>query len=239
MKVRIAVEQSDKQQFIERIIRRYHFSAEEKDTLLEVYEKLRRYMSPYALYRINNRMRGVPLIDDGQAALVAMTLGEGVDRLQDYYDKAHALTESYMVECMASELLLQMYAEFNRCYPRFHRRYIKRYVFVGNELPLDTMQALLAELNGTKREAGAENEITANEYGVLLPSKSVVFFALLSENPGEQCEGICMNCENTECEYHRKPEGQVPALVQDTESVCTVEPQQQLNYGYQRIFGKR
>ena len=113
MKVRMAVEQPNKDAFIEQVMRKYHFSTEEKEALQQVYEKVRTYMAPYAIYRINTRMRGVPLLDAEQSALVAMTLGEGVDRLQEYYEQEHALSESYMVECVANELLLQMYADFN------------------------------------------------------------------------------------------------------------------------------
>ena len=148
MKVRMAVEQPNKDAFIEQVMRKYHFSTEEKEALQQVYEKVRIYMAPYAIYRINTRMRGVPLLDAEQSALVAMTLGEGVDRLQEYYEREHALSESYMVECVANELLLQMYADFNQSYPKFHRRYVKRYVFVGEEIPLDGMQALLMEVYG-------------------------------------------------------------------------------------------
>ena len=128
MKVRMAVEQPNKDAFIEQVMRKYHFSTEEKEALQQVYEKVRTYMAPYAIYRINTRMRGVPLLDAEQSALVAMTLGEGVDRLQEYYEREHALSESYMVECVANELLLQMYADFNQSYPKFHRRYVKRHL---------------------------------------------------------------------------------------------------------------
>ena len=61
MKVRMAVEQPNKDAFIEQVMRKYHFSTEEKEALQQVYEKVRIYMAPYAIYRINTRMRGVPL----------------------------------------------------------------------------------------------------------------------------------------------------------------------------------
>ena len=216
MKVRMAVEQPNKDAFIEQVMRKYHFSTEEKEALQQVYEKVRTYMAPYAIYRINTRMRGVPLLDAEQSALVAMTLGEGVDRLQEYYEREHALSESYMVECVANELLLQMYADFNQSYPKFHRRYVKRYVFVGEE-----------------------NDITANEYGVLQPSKSVVFFALLSDNPEQHCQGICMNCGNLECENRMQEARQIQVRMETQEMAAAVEPEQKLNYGYQRIFGQK
>lgn len=254
MKVRMTVEQPNREVFIERVIAKYHFSLENADTLLSVYDKVRSYMAPYAAYRINNHMRGVALIDDHPSAIVAMTLGEGVDRLQEYYDREHALEESYMVECIANELLLLMYAEFNRSYPKFHRRYVKRYVFVGDEIPLDSMCGLLEEIYGKPdKKSGnpaegqepmaqglqSESQIIANAYGVLSPSKSVVFFAILSENPGTQCQGICMNCGNLECENRMQEKRQLQNRVEPPELASTMEEKQQLNYGYQRIFGQK
>ena len=223
MKVRMAVEQPNKDAFIEQVMRKYHFSTEEKEALQQVYEKVRTYMAPYAIYRINTRMRGVPLLDAEQSALVAMTLGEGVDRLQEYYEREHALSESYMVECVGNELLLQMYADFNQSYPKFHR-----------------MQKLLAEVYGRQpADIGQENDITANEYGVLQPSKSVVFFALLSDNPEQHCQGICMNCGNLECENRMQEARQIQVRMETQEMAAAVEPEQKLNYGYQRIFGQK
>ena len=142
--------------------------------------------------------------------------------------------------CVANELLLQMYADFNQSYPKFHRRYVKRYVFVGEEIPLDGMQKLLAEVYGRQpADIGQENDITANEYGVLQPSKSVVFFALLSDNPEQRCQGICMNCGNTECENRMQEARQIQVRMEPQEMAAAMEPEQKLNYGYQRIFGQK
>ena len=47
MKVRMAVEQLNKDAFIEQVMRKYHFSTEEKEALQQVYEKVRTYMAPY------------------------------------------------------------------------------------------------------------------------------------------------------------------------------------------------
>ena len=49
-----------------------------------------------------------------------------------------------------------------------------------------------------------EDDITANEYGVLTPSKSVIFYAILTENPKQICEGICGSCKNANCENRVK-----------------------------------
>ena len=59
----------------------------------------------------------------------------------------------------------------------------------------------IGSLDLDKQEKDIHNkEISANEYGVLSPAKSVVFYAILTENPNKICEGICENCNNKACE---------------------------------------
>ena len=139
-----------------------------------------------------------------------------------------------------------MYADFNQSYPKFHRRYVKRYVFVGEEIPLDGMQKLLAEVYGRQpADIGQENDIMANEYGVLQPS------ALLPAAAGSHPpDGPQRNS--------RTGLGQAPAVPDtairirkllgryDLHTVqrlaalgAAMEPEQKLNYGYQRIFGQK
>lgn len=241
MKVRMSVEQDNTEHFIEGIMVKYHFPVSDKEALLQVYENVRRYMAPYAVYRINSRMRGIPLIDNNQCAIVAMTLGEGIDRLQQYYEQENALAESYMAECVANELLLLMYAEFNRSYPKFHRRFVQRYVFIGEEIPLTCMEDLVDEIYGRNRQEEKQSQdIRANEYGVLFPSKSVVYFAVLSDNPSQNCQGICVNCRNASCgnrmhDTRQLGERQKVADEKDETAATGIE----LHYGYQRIFSAR
>ena len=241
MKVRMTVEPENLERFIEKVMVKYHFSVEEKEDLMAVYETMKRYMTPYAIYRINDRMRGNALIDSSQCALVAMTLGEGLDRLLRYYEQEHAIEESYMAECLSNELLLQMYAEFNRCYPRFHRRFVNRYVFIGEEIPLTSIPDLLNELYGrSKTDEKKDGDIFANEYGVILPSKSVVFFAILSNNPNQVCQGICLNCGNSACENRMQDSKQIVSIGQNSQTQDeTAATGVNLTYGYQRIFGKQ
>lgn len=280
MKVRMMVEQQNIGGFIDSVAEKYHFNDADKAELLRVYEQMAICMGPYASYRINQRMTGLRIIDDSQTAIVAMTLGVGVDRLQERYIRADKLDEAYMLDCIANELLINMYSEFNKSYARFHRRYVQRYVFIGNEIPLTVIPGLLEEIKGkgvkaktadeqVEKENGSmendadkanasnvkddkkagdrlveSNEITANEYGVLIPSKSVVFYAVLSENPEQACEGICIGCGNVQCE------NRIIAGVQEGESAASDAETNDsetgldraalnLNYGFQRIFGNR
>lgn len=240
MRVRMNAKQPNADRFINGIMDRYHFGINSKGELLEIYNKIVKCMEPYAIYRINSRVTGVKLIDDSQAAIVAMTLGKGPDELKDGYTKKSELDKAYMLDCITNEILMNMYVEFNNMYSRFHRRYVKRYVFIGDEINTDKIPELLDEIN--ERDSGLgknnkksedyendikdkdgneeaifseeigtidipkdektvkDNNIKANEFGVLTPTKSVVFYALLTENPNQICEGICENCNNKGCE---------------------------------------
>ncbi len=215
MKLRLTAVQSDIDSFISKIITKYHFNEEQRKELMQVYDDMMQVVSPYAVYRINQWITGVKQIDDNQAALVVITLGKGVDMLQDSYSQEGKLDNSYMVECMANEILLDMYDEFNSNYTKIHRRYVTGYTFVGEEIPLTKMRELIAKV---QEKEGDNLQLKANEYGVITPSKSVLFYAMLSDNPMHACKGVCQCCGNKACDYRSKSR------------------EKNLNYGYQRIF---
>lgn len=247
MKIRMSAGQQDRERFIKEIIRKYHFEPDAENDIISVYEKMQSCMRPYAVYRMNQRDTGIKDIDNRQSAIVAMTLGKEIDSLEEQLTVAGKLDEAYILECIASELLLTMYGDFNKEYAKFHRRYVERYVFIGEEIPATEVPKLLKEVKGVKEAVNTcifekENEqsmetldgeaerdktendntksnkikddnmennktgiecdddITANEYGVLTPSKSVIFYAILTENPKQICEGICNSCKNVNCE---------------------------------------
>lgn len=238
MKIRMSASKQDRERFIKEIINKYHFEPEAENDIISVYEKMQSCMKPYAVYRMNQRDTGIKDIDSRQSAIVAMTLGKGIDSLEEQLTDAGKLDEAYILECIAAELLLTMYGDFNKEYAKFHRRYVERYVFIGEEIPVSEVPKLLKEVKGVKEAANTcidvekengkstevldeetendktendntenektgieyEDDITANEYGVLTPSKSVVFYAILTENPKQICEGICRSCKNVNCE---------------------------------------
>lgn len=238
MKIRMSANKQNREHFIKEIMNKYHFEPEAENDIISVYEKMQSCMKPYAVYRMNQRDTGIKDIDSKQSAIVAMTLGKGIDSLEEQLTDAGKLDEAYILECIAAELLLTMYGDFNKEYAKFHRRYVERYVFIGEEIPVTEVPKLLKEVKGVKEAANTcidvekengkstevldekmendktendntenektgieyEDDITANEYGVLTPSKSVVFYAILTENPKQVCEGICSSCKNVNCE---------------------------------------
>lgn len=239
MKLRMNAEQPNIDEFIECIMEKYHFEEKDKEDITGVYERLMECISPCAIYRINQWITGIKKIDENQSALVAITLGKGPDELQNEFVDENKLQEAYMVDCVANEILINLYDEFNKTYAKFHRRYVSGYIFIGEEIPLTKMRDLLGKLRGKDSEI---LDIKSNEFGVLTPSKSVVFYALLSDNPNYACEGICAGCNNANCDSrmntpntNRELNSQIKTDDEAKEPEAGLNVN--LNYGYQRIFG--
>lgn len=227
MKIRMSIDHAEDEKIIKRVMEQYHFDKESEKIIRKVYEKMLRLVSPYAVYRMNQRDTGVKIVDDRQSAIVAMTLGCGIDSMEEQLTREGKHEEAYILQCLAGELLLNMYRDFNKSYARFHRRYVERYVFIGDEIPVTVIPTLLEELKKTKPmtavaadteaseelsafddealvSAAPKEEITADGHGGLFPSKSVIFYAILTENPNQVCGGICDLCQNTICENRIK-----------------------------------
>lgn len=152
---------------------------------------------------------------------VVMTLGKGLDHLQERYHKEGMLTESYMLEALASELLLHGYRAYNRHVKAAGEWHVARYHFPGSEksLPLDALPHMLSSFSV---------EVSCNEAFCILPKKSVVFLAQLTQDEQVRCEGICAGCGNVRCSNRMEEDAQMERRITDMP----------LTYGYQRIFGK-
>lgn len=154
---------------------------------------------------------------------VVMSLGNGVDCLQERYSERGLLSQSYMIEVLASELLLQGYAAYNRYIRENTDWHVARYHFLGSEekFPLEMLSDLLKELTPL---------VTCNSAFCMLPKKSVAFIAELTQDDKVQCRGICVGCNNLNC-LNRMGDDDWP---RNFLSVMTDIP---LTYGYRRIFG--
>lgn len=225
LKFSISTNDIDRDYILRNTIKKYHFQDADKEQLTFIYDEICNSCNPYAIYRINHRTTGVRYIDESQTAVCAITLGRAMDDILEAYKEEKLLSEAYMAECLAGELLLRMYDIFNQEYSKFHRRYVNRYVFPGDVIPLTSIQTVLEDIYDN--HPLEDREIVANEYGVLLPSKSVVFYALLTDNPKQICAGICASCGRTDCEQGKA------LMVTDSNSTIL------LNYGIHKIMGDK
>lgn len=217
LKFNISINDIGREMLIKTTLKKYHFNDTDENILAEIYDEIVEKCEPYAIYRINHRTTGVRYIDESQTAVCAITMGQAMDEILETMKEDKKLDEAYMADCLAGEMLLHMYDVFNQEYSKFHRRYVNRYVFIGDTIPLTNMQTILDDIYD---DVAVENRgIIANEYGVLIPSKSVVFYALLTDNPKQICAGICASCGREDC--HQS----------GGKSTVT------LNYGIQKILG--
>lgn len=152
---------------------------------------------------------------------VVMTLGAALDCLQESYHKAGMLTESYMLEALAGELLLHGYKAYNSHVGKAEGWHVARYHFPGSEksLPLEMLPHMLSRFSV---------QVSCNEAFCMLPKKSVAFLAELTQDEKVRCEGICAGCGNLRCSNRMEADVRMGRNMTDLP----------LTYGYQRIFGK-
>ncbi|MCM1026325.1 MAG: hypothetical protein NC432_07800 [Roseburia sp.] len=151
---------------------------------------------------------------------VVMSLGGGIDLLQEDFAKKGLLCECYMLEALASELLLLAYQAYNQSVRGGGVWHVARYHFPGAEtgFPLERLPEMLKNLTSA---------VVCNEAFCMLPKKSVAFVAELTRDEEIQCGGICQGCDSENC----------PNRIEDSSPPKKTSADLTLNYGYSRIFG--
>lgn len=183
------------------ILSRYHFEKKDEGKIRALTDRLLSAAVPVLYY--------AP-IGPGEPSRLAVlvTLGAGVDELQEACMREGRLGESYMVECIAMELLGNAYEQSaERIYDRYGL-WIGRFDFLGSGSPIEEMERLFDILE--------PQDVSYNRAFMLIPKKTVAFYTDLTEKRQESYCNQCAACRNTKC-AHRKAH---------------------LTYGYQRIFGK-
>lgn len=203
--------------FLEKVREKYHYEETRMEELQAVAGEMLPLMRREAFWEVCT-----PWIWDGGESEdslyegVAMTLGRDLDGLQESYHKKGLLTESYMLEVLSGELLLQGYRAYNSRVREAGHWHVARYHFPGSEegLPMETLPHMLGRFS---------LRVSCNEAFCMLPKKSVAFLAELTQDEKIACEGICVGCGSVNCPNRMEEGGMwLP-----------------LTYGYQRIFGKR
>lgn len=209
--------------FLGGVRKRFHYDETQAGAFLAVAEEMLPLMRGEAFWE-----RAVFSGKQGEACSemreqVVMSLGKGVDCLQEGYSERGMLSQSYMIEVLASELLLQGYVAYNRYIETNTDWHVAGYHFLGNEedYPLEMLPDLLRKL---------APQITCNSAFCMRPKKSVVFVAELTQDDKVQCRGVCVGCDSLNCSNRMAEEG----LIQKRLAVMTDMP---LTYGYGRILG--
>lgn len=195
--------------FLKQVSEKYHYLPKDLPDLLIVAEQMQERILAEASFDVGESREPT---EEGLCRGVVMTLGDGVDRMQDAYTEAGRLTESFMVEALGNEVLLRAYAVWNHWIEEKTDYHVAKYIFLGNNEahPLEKLPQFLTEVSDV---------VTCNESYFMIPKKSVAFYALLTREDGVRCEGICQSCGRKDCQNRTKEERLLP-------------------YGYARIFGR-
>lgn len=208
------------------IIQRYHFREEDFISL----QALSRVMMPLLQAKAYYLWKGKgDTIQYEDYAIVFLTLGKGIDDLQDVYLNSRCLSEAYMIECIALEMLTKAYEEFVKRVQRETGKWAVKIDFLGDTYPM----TLLPELY----EKFGQMDISYNEQMVLTPGKSVVFLLPMSERKTKNPCHVCENCSNKECLFRKECLTKGKRL-EESGRKRNVIPFNVNTYGYQRIFGK-
>lgn len=224
------------EQFLHSVMKKYHYDPEEYSNLKQLAEQMMPCLETEAGWQDRDFEETFP---EGERSFLAVgvTLGKGIDDLQEKYLRKELLTESYMIEVLSSELLLKSYQVYTEWVASHSNLHVARLYFLGsdisgaeasntelvNRLRLENLPALLQEL---------ELPVTCNEAYCMLPKKSVVFYAKLTTDPFTKCAGICLDCGRRDCPNRMEEKENFPLHFAD----MTDRP---LSYGYARIFSKK
>ncbi len=206
--------------FLEKVCTRFHYEETRMEELRAVVEEMRPLLSEEAFWESGRADAGQKIPYER----VVISLGAGVDALQERYADQGLLSECYMLEALAGELLMQSYGAYNRYVEAATDLHVARYHFPGSEdaWPVEMLPKLLDGL--TKR-------VVCNAAYCLLPKKSVVFIAELTKEEGVRCEGICAGCHHPDCPNRAADDFQERRKLARMADIP-------LGYGYSRIFGK-
>lgn len=129
---------------------------------------------------------------------VVMTLGAGIDLLQERYHRTERLLESYMLESISGELLIRGYQQLNDRIGKETGWYAVKMHFFGSEDRL-----LLRQMPEVLQRMG-QKKVTCTKDYCLRPQKSVVYQIELSMEQDKKCADLCDTCDRKEvCSFNQ------------------------------------
>lgn len=178
----------------EDMIRRYHFWERDLVRLREMGRMTQEASSSEVYFEVS---------EDGKRVPVIVTLGSGVDKLQERYMERVRMTESYMIECVAMELLENAYGQIAECIYACTGMWMSGIDFLGDKIPLGSMEEIFQRLKPQR--------IMYNQAYMLTPRKTVVFFTDLCMECRDGYRNVCTDCGNISC-INRRAVTSAPSL---------------------------
>lgn len=203
---------------------KYKFNIDDYKVVDEAYIKVQEYLDTVMYYQLYSseecQFANIPY---DFFVIGIITLGEGVDELQDIYDENEEILHQYAVDCISMELLKKAYSYFDKTIFMKFNKHVGSYDFLGDKFSIKMTSDVLRILKPEK--------IKCNDAFMLTPKKTATFIAkLYDEIPDNKCS-ICKNCTNLKCP-NRKIE------INSSENII-IERNKLRSYGYKRIFNKK
>ncbi len=205
--------------FLEHVREKFHYGETRKVEFQAVAEEMLPLMRKEAFFLEERQAEKDSMIYEN----VVMSLGKALDDLQESYSKKGLLSESYMLEVLASEVLMKGYEAYNRYVRENTDWHVAKYHFPGSEeaFPIDMLPQLIQNVT---------LQVTCNDAFCMQPKKSVAFVAELTQDEKVQCQGICVGCHNLHCVNRITDDDPVKRRITEMTDMT-------LTYGYSRIFG--
>ncbi len=170
---------------------RFHFGREDYPALWSVYQELLPQVDAKCFFHIYKE-GSIPNIPYEKYAVILATLSRQTDIYIDSKTNAGCISEAYMADCLALELLSQSYALIAEGIHRFTGLWANTCEFPGSKYPISMASSLL--------ECFHKVPVSANKAGVMTPAKSVVYITQLTLTPpSSDCSNICTGCQNLSC----------------------------------------
>lgn len=148
-------------EFLQEIMVKYHYNDCDKELLLRVASDVRSCMKDQECYEI--------VWEDPSYADVALTLGVGIDCLQEKYARADAVMKQCMAEHLCGELMMQQYGKLNEMLTEGIQCVVTGLHFWGAEepYPISDMAKVLSKFRHIHLRCTRDD--------LLIPSKSVLY----------------------------------------------------------------
>lgn len=178
--------------FLRKVREKYHFTEVQAEELRTVAKEMLPYMREEAFWESGDFQAE----NNRGARCVVMSLGMGVDCLQENYSRTGMLLRAYMIDALAGEIFFEAYKAYHRFVEKNTGFHIVRYHFWGSEeaFPLEMLPRLLSSL---------DSQVTCNAAFCMTPKKSVAFVAEMTSDENVQCMGICGGCSRKKCEHRQ------------------------------------
>ena len=217
-------------EFLHSVMKKYHYAEDEYPHLKQIAGQMSSCLVAEAGWQ-DRELEDILPGGEQSFLAVGITLGKGIDDLQEQYLTKGLLTESYMIEVLSSELLLKSYQSYTEWVATHRKLHVARLYFLGSGAADTALGTRLQMENLPELLEMLELPVRCNEACCMIPKKSVVFYAELTKDAYTRCAGICLGCGRRDCPNRMEEKESFPLRFAD----MTDRP---LSYGYARIFSK-